>query len=92
MARPYKFGSFKFFRQTLLRGDPSDITEMFNVMKKNRKDMEKEIANIAFYMQGGISYSDAYLLSSDQRLLLSKIIEKHYDAMSGKKGSGNFIG
>lgn len=56
-------------------------------MERNRKAIQNEIATLAFYMQGGLSYNDAFMLSAEQRMIMSKIIEKHYEAMSGKANS-----
>jgi hypothetical protein len=59
-------------------------------MEKNREIITVELSTLVFYMEGGISFDDAHLLSADQRKILSKTIEKHYAAMSSKKG-GNMI-
>lgn len=56
-------------------------------MERNLKAIETEMATIAFYMQGGISFDDAHLLSPSQRKAMSKVIEKHYESMSGKANS-----
>lgn len=64
---------------------------MLEIMEKNRSSITTELATLAFYMEGGISFNDLYLLSSDQRSILSKVIEKHYSALNNKKG-GNLIG
>jgi hypothetical protein len=56
-------------------------------MERNRKAIQQEIATLAFYMQGGLDYNDAFMLSAEQRATMSKIIEKHYEAMSGKANS-----
>ena len=55
-------------------------------MERNRKAMQHELGTLAFYMQGGLTYEDAYLLNAEQRRTLSKIIEKHYDAVNGREG------
>jgi len=54
-------------------------------MEKNRNIIDQDIMTLVFYMQGGISYNDAWLLTSDQRQRMSKVVEKHYEAMSGSK-------
>lgn len=56
-------------------------------MERNRKAIQHEISMLVFYMQGGIDYDQAHLLSADQRRIMSKIIEKHYEAMNGKNNS-----
>lgn len=56
-------------------------------MERNRHAITKDIATLAFYMQGGLSFEDGHLLSADQRSAMSKVIEKHYEAASGKTNS-----
>lgn len=60
---------------------------MIDVMDKNRKVIMTEVSTLTFYMQGGLDYNDSYLLSTEQRSIMSKVIEKHYDAVSGGKNS-----
>ena len=60
---------------------------MFKVMERNREVIESDIANLVFYMQGGISYDDAWLLTLKQRKIMINTIEKHYSAISGKNKS-----
>ncbi len=56
-------------------------------MERNRKVIQQEMVTLTFYMQGGLDFNDAWLLSTDQRMAMSKVIEKHYEAMNGKAGS-----
>lgn len=60
---------------------------MIGTMDKNRKVIESDISTLVFYMNGGLDYNDAWLLTNDQRRGMSKIIEKHYDAMNPKKSN-----
>lgn len=57
-------------------------------MDNNRKAITHELAMLSFYMQGGLSFNDAHMLSSLQRIELSKVIEKHYEAMDPKRKGG----
>lgn len=54
-------------------------------MAKNKDVIENDVATLTFYMQGGISYNDAWLLTSKQRKQMSNAIEKHYEAMNPNK-------
>jgi CRISPR/Cas system CMR subunit Cmr6 (Cas7 group RAMP superfamily) len=63
----------------LLKGDPNEITEMLGSLDKHRKHIEKEIATVVFYMQGGLNFTDAYGISMDQISLLAEVIEEHYE-------------
>lgn len=54
-------------------------------MEKNRKIIEEDIATLTFYMKGGVSYDDAWLLTTDQRKTMARVIERHFEKMSGKE-------
>jgi len=58
-------------------------------MEKNRSAITSELAMLSFYMQGGLNFNESYMLSADQRRTLSKVIQKHYEAMDPKKKGGN---
>jgi hypothetical protein len=58
---------------------------MLAIMDKNRDAIETDVATLVFYMKGGVDYNDAWLLTSDQRRRMAKVIEKHYEAMNGTK-------
>lgn len=60
---------------------------MLSDMERNRRVILTELASISFYMQGSVSFDDSHLLSTEQRLAMSKVIEKHFEAMNGTKGS-----
>jgi hypothetical protein len=70
-----------------LTGDPELIGELLKSMESNRKLIETDIASLVFYMQGGLGYNDAWLLTWDQRKIMSKVIEKHYASMNPDKKS-----
>lgn len=56
-------------------------------MNRNRKVINDEIATLVYYMNGGLDYNDAWLLTSDQRKTMAKVIEKHFKAMNSKSGN-----
>ena len=85
MERNPQLRSRKFFRATLATADPDKIQEMLAIMDKNRDAIETDIGTLVFYMQGGIDYNDAWLLTSSQRTKMAKIIERHYENMNGSK-------
>jgi len=62
---------------------------MLNTMDSNRAAINHELAMLSFYMQGGLGFNESHMLSSDQRKTLSKVIQKHYEAMDPKKKGGN---
>jgi len=65
-----------------LSNDPDRITELLKSMETNRNLIDHEISSLVFYMQGGVSYNDAWLLSIKQRKIMHDVIEKHYKAMN----------
>jgi hypothetical protein len=58
---------------------------MIKLMDENRGIVEHDINNLVFYMNGGLDYNDAYLLTLDQRKNLGQMIQKHFDNMNPKK-------
>jgi len=61
---------------------------MLDTMEKNRQSIQSELAMLSFYMQGGLSFNEAHLLSLEQRQILAKTIQKHYEAMDPNKKGG----
>jgi hypothetical protein len=70
--------------------DSDRITEMLSIMERNKKIIEDEIATLVYYMNGGLDFNDAYLTTAAQRKTMSRVIEKHYEAMA-PKGSGKLF-
>jgi hypothetical protein len=70
-----------------LSGNGDQITKLLESMESNRKTVESDIATLTFYMQGGLNYNDAWMLTIEQRQIMSKVIEKHHEAMSPDKKS-----
>lgn len=59
-------------------------------MNKNVNIIEKDIASLVYYMNGGLNYNDAWLLTHNQRKVMIKVIEDHYKAMNPQKGQQAF--
>lgn len=57
---------------------------MLATMDRNRKIIETDVDTLVFYMSGGLNYNDAWLLTGSQRRSLTNVIEKHYEAASGR--------
>jgi len=58
---------------------------MLGGMSKNTHTIEKDIATLVYYMNGGLNYNDAWLLTHNQRKVMIKVIEDHYKAMNPNK-------
>lgn len=67
--------------------DPNLIQDMLNAMDRNRKIINDDIASLVYYFQGGLDFNDAWLLTADQRMRMAKIVEKHFENMSGNKNT-----
>jgi hypothetical protein len=63
---------------------------MLEILEKNRNIIEEEIATLVYYMNGGLNFSDAYLTTAKQRKIMSKVVEKHFEAMAPKTGGKLF--
>jgi hypothetical protein len=63
------------------------IGQMLATMQRNRNIINEEIATLVYYMNGGLDYNDAWMLTADQRKSMSKVIEKHFKAMNSKSGN-----
>lgn len=73
---------------TLLKGDHEAIMDLLRGMDKERKQIEKDIAMLVFYMQGGLAYRDAYLLSNEQIEILYNTITEHYEKQNTALNGG----
>lgn len=52
---------------------------MLQDMERDRKRMEKNLAQLVIHLNGGISYVDAYALSKDQITSLHDALNEHYE-------------
>lgn len=66
---------------------PDKIEEILSILAANRAIIEDDVAGVVYYMNGGLDYNDAWLLTLDQRKRMMGVIQKHFDAMNPKKGS-----
>lgn len=55
---------------------------MLDVLAKNRKTIEEDVATLVYYMNGGLNYNDAWLLTREQRKIMTHVIERHFKAMN----------
>lgn len=52
---------------------------MLRGMNQDVSRMEKDIANVVFYLNGGLNYTDAYSLSSEQLKTLTDVVNDHFE-------------
>jgi len=48
-------------------------------MNQDVQKIERDIANIVFYLNGGLNFTDAYSLSTDQLKTLSATVTDHFE-------------
>jgi ABC-type antimicrobial peptide transport system permease subunit len=52
-----------------------EIVELLEKFDKEAKAIKHDLLSICWYMRGSISYDDAFMLTSEDREIISKIIE-----------------
>ena len=52
---------------------------MLRGMNQDANRIERDIANIVFYLNGGLNYTDAYALSTQQLKTLSDTVNDHFE-------------
>ena len=77
-------GSGKFFRIRILSLPRAEILKYVERLEKEAKDIKKDILKICWYMRG-MNYSDAIMLSYDERMIVADII---HDNLETTKKSG----
>ena len=70
---------------TLATSSPEEIEEMLNTMGRNRDTIEADIATIVYYMNGGLDFNAAYLLTLEQRERLVKVIVRDLESKNPNK-------
>jgi hypothetical protein len=61
----------------LLYLDNPGIEKLVSTLDKDTKAIKEELFKFCWYMRGGLSVSEAHLLSSEDREIISKIIEEN---------------
>lgn len=57
--------------------DRSQIENLITEFERDTKAMKQELLKLSWYMRGGLNYNDAFLLSVEDRELISKLIEEN---------------
>ncbi len=77
-------GSNQFFRQRILTLPQAEILEYVRSLEKEAAGIKKDILKICWYMRG-MGYSEAMMLSYEERMIISDIIK---DNLETTKKSG----
>jgi len=56
-----------------------EIADMINKFDNDSKALKKDLLSMTWFMRGGISYDDAYMLSPDERSMIHDIIKQNLE-------------
>jgi acetamidase/formamidase len=56
-----------------------DIVKLLTSYEKESKALREEILRLCWFMRGGLTYDEAYMLSSEERDLIGKIIHSNME-------------
>jgi len=62
-----------------------EIPKFLDEMAIDSRAITKEVAEICFYMNGSITWDQAWNLTSKQKTIIRKIIKDNMELMSNKK-------
>ena len=57
-----------------------DIREFTDSLERQAKALKEEVIRICWWMRGSISYTEAHMLGSRDRELISKLINENFEA------------
>jgi len=78
-------GPSKFFRIRLLTLDPDGIAKLVDDLEKEVGTIRQESLRLAWYMRGGLSYTEAMNLSSEERKHISNLVKENMDTTKKTK-------
>ena len=58
---------------------PEDMVTYFNRLENQSKALKEELFRLCWYMRGSLSFTESYLLTYEDRLIISKIIEENLE-------------
>jgi len=56
-----------------------EIEEEIAKMERESKALKKDLFKLSWYMRGGLSFTEAYMLDYQDREIISKIIEENLE-------------
>lgn len=63
----------------LLNSDPEEIQALLDNMAIESKAIFKEVADICWYMRGGVTYDQAMRLTHRERQIMAKLIKDNIE-------------
>ncbi len=65
--------------------DLDSITKLVKTMEAESKALKKELLKMCWFMRGGLAVSEAYMLDSDDREIINKIVEENLEVTKDTK-------
>ena len=62
-----------------------EIEEEIDKMERESKALKQEIFKLSWFMRGGLSFTEAYMLDSQDREIIGKIIEDNLEMTKASK-------
>lgn len=59
--------------------DNDGIIKLLNSYERESKALREEVLRLCWWMRGGLTYDEAYMLSPDEREIIGKIIESNME-------------
>lgn len=59
--------------------DNEGIIKLLNSYEKESKALREEVLRLCWFMRGGLTYDEAYMLSQEERGLIGKIIDSNME-------------
>ena len=59
--------------------DNEGIIKLLNSYEKESKALREEVLRLCWFMRGGVTYDEAYMLSQEERELIGKIIDSNME-------------
>lgn len=56
-----------------------EIVAMINQFDKDSKALKEEALRFCWYMRGGLSYDDVFMLSANERDIIGKIVKENLE-------------
>ena len=73
------YGHEPFFRIRLLISDSDQISKLIDSMEKESNAIRNESLKMCWYMRGGLTYTEAMNLSSEERAMIGRLIKDNLD-------------
>lgn len=56
-----------------------EINDLIEEYHSNTRALKEDLLRICWFMRGGIGYDECHMLTHDEKIIISKIIEKNLE-------------